>query len=135
MARVQRVAQPIAQQVEGQNRDQDRQTGEGHDPPRPADELPDDKPETSKSWTLAEVQQFRTSVRDDRLFACWLLSCYGLRRSEILGLRWSALKGDTLSIRRSRVVVGNDAVEGMPKSREASETSPYPPSWLPLYRS
>jgi len=102
---------------------------------RPADELPDDKPETSKSWTLAEVQQFRTSVRDDRLFACWLLSCYGLRRSEILGLRWSAIEGDTLSIRRSRVVVGNDAVEGMPKSREASETSPYPPSWLPPYRS
>ena len=93
---------------------------------RPADELPDDKPETSKSWTLAEVQQFRTSVRDDRLFACWLLSCYGLRRSEILGLRWSAIEGDTLSIRRSRVVVGNDAVEGMPKSRRSIRDLPLP---------
>jgi hypothetical protein len=53
---------------------------------RPADELIDDKPETSKSWTLAEVQQFRTSVRENSLFACWLLSCYGLRRSECLAI-------------------------------------------------
>jgi hypothetical protein len=31
-----------------------------------------------------EVEAFRESVRDERLFACWLLSCYGLRRSEVL---------------------------------------------------
>jgi hypothetical protein len=68
---------------------------------RPGDELVDGKPETSKSWTLAEIHQFRASLSEDRLFACWLLSCYGLRRSEVLGIRWSALKGDTLAIRRS----------------------------------
>jgi integrase len=93
---------------------------------RPADELVDERPETSKSWTLAEVQQFRTSVREDRLYACWLLSCYGLRRSEVLGIRWSALEGDTLSIRRSRVAVGKDAVEGMPKSRRSLRDLPLP---------
>ena len=93
---------------------------------RPADELVDEKAETSKSWTLAEVEQFRASVRDDRLFACWLLSCYGLRRSEILGIRWSALEGDTLSIRRSRVAVGKDSVEGMPKSRRSLRDLPLP---------
>lgn len=32
---------------------------------------------TAKSWSLAEVGQFRESVRDHRLFACWLLSMHG----------------------------------------------------------
>ncbi|MGB3485171.1 MAG: tyrosine-type recombinase/integrase [Mycobacterium sp.] len=93
---------------------------------RPTDELSEDKPETSKSWTLAEVQRFRGTVREDRLFACWLLSCYGLRRSEVLGIRWSAIEGDTLSIRRSRVAVGREAIEGMPKSRRSLRDLPLP---------
>ena len=47
----------------------------------PAEDAPDTEP-TAKSWTLAEVGKFREAVRDHRLFACWLLSCYGLRRSK-----------------------------------------------------
>ena len=93
---------------------------------RPADAMADEQPETAKSWTLAEVEHFRTSVRDERLLACWLLSCYGLRRSEVLGVRWSALEGDTLSIRRSRVSVGKEAVEGLPKSRRSRRDLPLP---------
>lgn len=93
---------------------------------RPGDELVLDKPETSKSWTLAEVDQFRTAARNDRLFACWLLSCYGLRRSEVLAIRWSAVDGDALSIRRSRVAVGKESVEGMPKSRRSLRDLPLP---------
>lgn len=87
---------------------------------RPCDPIPEDAPATAKSWTLAEVEQFRASVRNHRLFACWLLSCYGLRRSEVLTIRQSALDGDTLSIRRSRVAVGKDAIESMPKSRHST---------------
>ena len=86
---------------------------------RPADAIIDETSGTSKSWTLAEVERFRDSVRHDRLYACWLLSCYGLRRSEVLGLRWSALDGDTLLIRRGRVTVGKESNEGMPKSRRS----------------
>jgi len=86
---------------------------------RPADAIIDETSGTSKSWTLAEVERFRDSVRHDRLYACWLPSCYGLRRSEVLGLRWSALDGDTLLIRRGRVTVGKESDEGMPKSRRS----------------
>jgi integrase len=93
---------------------------------RPTDAIIDEEPETRKSWTLAEVEQFRASVREDRLFACWLLSCYGLRRSEVLGIRWSALEDDTLLIRRSRVAVGRDSVEGVPKSRRSLRDLPVP---------
>ena len=83
---------------------------------------------TAKSWTLAEVGQFRESVRDHRLFACWLLSMYGLRRSEVLGLRWGAVDLDTgtLSVRRGRVAVGGEAVEGAPKSRRSRRDLPLP---------
>ncbi len=93
---------------------------------RPADAIIDDTYGTAKSWTLAEVERFRDSVRQDRLLACWLLSCYGLRRSEVLGLRWSALDGDTLLIRRGRVAVGKESYEGMPKSRRRRRDLPMP---------
>jgi integrase len=93
---------------------------------RPTDAIIDESSGTSKAWTLAEVERFRDSVREDRLFACWLLSCYGLRRSAVLGIRWSALDGDTLLIRRGRVAVGKESDEGMPKSRRSRRDLPLP---------
>ena len=92
-----------------------------------AEDAPGTEP-TAKSWTLSEIGTFREAVRDHRLFACWLLSCYGLRRSEVLGLRWSAvdLETSTLSVRRSRVAVGGEAVEGAPKSRRSRRDLPLP---------
>ena len=68
---------------------------------RPAGAITDDDADTAKSWTVDEVEAFRESVRDERLFACWLLSCYGLTRSEVLGLRWSQLDGNALRVRRA----------------------------------
>ncbi|WP_396904517.1 site-specific integrase [Mycolicibacterium phlei] len=100
---------------------------------RPKDADPDDTERTdsdptAKSWTLPEVQAFRESVREHRLFACWLLSMYGMRRSEVLGLRWSAVDLDTgtLSVRRGRVAVGSEAVEGPPKSKRSRRDLPLP---------
>ena len=92
---------------------------------RPTDVIENDDI-TAKSWTVAEVEAFRDSVRDERLFACWLLSCYGLRRSEVLGLRWSAIDGDTLRVRRARVAVGAGTEEGLPKSRRSRRDLPLP---------
>jgi integrase len=105
---------------------------------RPKDADPDDaaplahgspgSESTTKSWMLAEVGQFRDSVREHRLYACWLLSCYGLRRSEVLGLRWSAvdLGPGTLAVRRGRVAVGTETVEGAPKSKRSRRDLPLP---------
>ncbi|HYB36021.1 MAG TPA: site-specific integrase, partial [Mycobacterium sp.] len=92
---------------------------------------------TAKSWTLAEAETFRESVRDHRLFACWLLSMYGLRRSEVLGLRWSAVDLDTgtLSVRRGRVAVGAETVEGGPKSRRSRRDLPLPADVIEALRA
>ena len=103
---------------------------------RPADPFDEDDPDGSaKSWTVAEVEQFRESVRDERLFACWLLSCYGLRRSEVLGLRWSALDGDALRVQRGRVAVGNETEEGLPKSKRSRRDLPPPPELAEALRT
>lgn len=93
---------------------------------RPADGIIGDESVTAKSWTLAEVEQFRAAIRDERLLACWQLSCYGLRRSEVPATRWSALDDDTLSIRRSRVSLGKVTEEGLPKSRRSRRDLPLP---------
>jgi integrase len=79
-----------------------------------------------QSWTLAEVQTFRESAREDRLYACWLLSCYGLRRSEVLGVRWSDVDGETLHIRQGRVALGSASVVDDPKSHRSLRALPLP---------
>ena len=41
-------------------------------------------------WTAEESVQFLAAVKDDRLYAAWVLAVVcGLRRGELAGLRWS----------------------------------------------
>lgn len=73
-------------------------------------------------WTAAEAAQFRAHVLTDRLAAAWLLSLAGLRRSEVLGLRWEDvdLNAGLVRIKRARVAVtpARDAVDE-PKSEQS----------------
>lgn len=104
---------------------------------RPADVITSGETDgqTAKSWTVAEVEQFRRTVGEERLFACWLLSCYGLRRSEVLGLRWSQFEDETLRVRRSRVAVGSETIEGLPKSQRSRRDLPLPPEVVEALRA
>jgi integrase len=82
-----------------------------------------------RSWTPEGAGRFREHVRDDRLNACWLLTLAGLRRSEILGLRWSDIDFDagTVSVAQGRVVVeGKGTVTGDPKSKRSRRALPMP---------
>ncbi|WP_234809643.1 hypothetical protein [Mycolicibacterium tusciae] len=54
------------------------------------------------SWTPEQAGQFREHLRDERLIACWLLTLAGLRRSEVLGLRWSDVDFDAGTVRSPR---------------------------------
>jgi integrase len=59
-------------------------------------------------WSPAEMRAFLESelVRTDRLYAYWRLLCMaGLRRGEGLGLKWSDLNGDRLSVQRQGINV------------------------------
>jgi integrase len=79
------------------------------------------------TWTPQQAERFREHVRSDRLYACWLLTLAGWRRSEVLGLAWSAVNFDagTVSVAQGRVVVrGAGTATGAPKSERSRRTLP-----------
>lgn len=104
---------------------------------RPGDEIPedDDAADAAKSWTVAEVEQFRRAAQAHRLYACWLMSTYGMRRSEVLGMRWSRFSDDALKVRRGRVAVGTETEENLPKSRRSRRDLPPPAELAEALRS
>jgi len=81
-------------------------------------------------WTPMEMLEFISFVKSShRLWACYLLSAYGLRRSEVCGLRWSDvdIETGTLSIEQGFVEVdGQTHVVGAPKSERSRRTLPLP---------
>jgi len=78
------------------------------------------------TWSKAEVKKFLAKASRDRLHAAWRLSLYGLRRGEVLGLRWSDidLKAKTLTVRQARVLVEYRVRIEDPKSRNGKRTLP-----------
>ncbi len=78
------------------------------------------------TWSEEQVRQFIVTAASDRLAACWLLSLLGLRRAEVLGLNWGDISftGGTVTIARSRVLVGYQVIEKSPKSRRSARVLP-----------
>jgi integrase len=89
------------------------------------------------TWTERQVQTFLEAVAEDRLSAAWQLSTYGLRRGEILGLRWSDVnfEAKTLTIRLSRGEIGRKIVEGEPKTERGKRTLPLDDSLMAALRA
>ena len=89
------------------------------------------------TWTPDQAAAFREHVADDRLAACWLLTLAGLRRSEVLGLRWADVDHDagTITIAQGRVVIGGGTVTGAPKSARSARTLPMPRDVLAALRA
>jgi len=57
------------------------------------------------AWTVEESAAFKVVAARDRLHAAWLLTCYGLRRGEVLGLQWDRdvnLSDGTVTVQTSR---------------------------------
>jgi integrase len=72
-------------------------------------------------WTPSQVAAFLAHVAEDRLSALYVLAATsGLRRSELLALRWSDLDLDSspprLNVRRSLVQYGSQTFEKEPKT-------------------
>ncbi len=69
-----------------------RNAAEGVELPRPQ------RPETA-AWTAAEVSEFLHHVSSHRLYAAWLLAVTtGMRRSELLGMRWQHVNLDAARV-------------------------------------
>ncbi len=77
-----------------------------------------------KTWTADQVRSFLAYVADDRLAAAWRLTMLGLRRGEVLGLRWSDVdfEARSASIQRARVPEGGRIVVNKPKTARGVRT-------------
>ena len=85
----------------------------------PADDVEPPRPRNAemKVWSPDEVRRFLASLANNRLRCAFTLAlANGLRRGEILGLKWDDvdLDGGRLSVRRSRVAAGYKVHEGDP---------------------
>jgi integrase len=87
---------------------------------------PEHTPRERETWSKAEVRRFLAKASPDRLYAAWRLSLYGLRRGEVLGLRWSDidLRARTLTVNQARVLVEYQVRIEEPKSRNGKRTLP-----------
>jgi integrase len=86
-------------------------------------------PAEQETWSADEVGVFLRAVADHRLRACWRLTLYGLRRGEVLGLRWQDvdLKAGTLKVVQTRVLVDGKVLVEDPKSKNGFRTLPMDP--------
>lgn len=72
-----------------------------------------------KAWTAPELQTFLRAAAGHRLFpALWVAAMTGVRRSELLGLRWTDLDAGRahLSVNRGLVAVGYELHESRCKT-------------------
>jgi integrase len=75
-----------------------------------------------KAWTAEQLQAFLRCAAGHRLFpALWLAAMTGVRRSELLGLRWDDvdLRAATISVNRGLVAVAYEVHESRGKTRNS----------------
>lgn len=78
-----------------------------------------------RTWSPAQLQGFLAHVREERLYAAWLLTATtGMRRGEVLGLRWGDvdLHAGRLAVRQTLVMVGGESRFSDPKTRHSRRT-------------
>ena len=78
-------------------------------------------------WSPAQAATFRAHALSDRYAAGWLLATCGLRRSEVLGMRWSDVDLDagTVTVSQGRVSVTPTYDDtDKPKSPQSARTVP-----------
>lgn len=92
-----------------------------------------DKPKVIKHefmpWTVEETNKFLASTKESRLFPLYLTAWgTGLRRAELLGLRWEDidLKKGTLTVRRVLVRIKGGHKFQEPKTKKSRRTVPLP---------
>ena len=76
-----------------------------------------------KTWSAAQVRAFLGATKDDRLYPLWRLLCLtGMRRGEVLGVKWEDidLEAGRLSVRRSLIPLGGEVIVSEPKTAQGA---------------
>ncbi|MCZ7529739.1 MAG: site-specific integrase [Acidimicrobiia bacterium] len=90
------------------------------------------------TWTPEQIRQFLDQAADHRLSAAWLLlATTGMRRSEVLGLRWSDVDlGEAgLHVRQSLVAVEYEISFSEPKTEKSKRRVALDPHTIMALRS
>ena len=86
-------------------------------------EMPRVEHKEMKTWSAEQAREFIGFIRDDRLEALWILMLTsGMRRGELIGLKWADIDLDIgrLAVRRARVSVGYQVVWSSPKTAKSA---------------
>jgi integrase len=89
-------------------------------------------------WTPEQLRTFLHAACGHRLFpAFWLLAATGMRRNEVLGLRWDDIDFDrqTIALNRGIVSVGYELHETRGKTRNAPRPIQLDPTTTDLLRA
>jgi integrase len=94
--------------------------------------------DTGKGLTLPQARALLAAVKPTRWHGIYVLALMlGLRRGELLGLRWSDvdLAAGTLTVRNNLVRDGGELRMQAPKTRKSCRALPLPPPVLAALRS
>jgi integrase len=71
-----------------------------------------------KTWRAEQLRTFLSSVRGDRLYAAWMVAALtGMRRGEVLGLKWSDLDLDHGRLKIDRALILVDYVPAISETK------------------
>ncbi|MDX6367122.1 MAG: hypothetical protein QOK30_2198, partial [Nocardioidaceae bacterium] len=94
--------------------------------------------DVGRGLTIEQARGLLQAARGDRLQALYVLAVYlGLRRAEVLGLRWSDvdLEAETLQVAQTLQRVGGELRFLPPKTRHSKRTVPLPTPCVEALRS
>lgn len=101
-------------------------------------ELPQWRPSEVEPWTADEARRFVQATAGHRLHAAFvMLVLYGLRRGEVLGLRWRDVDFDNsqLHIRQQLQRIGHDLTAGPLKTRASQRDLPLLPMTMAVLQA
>ncbi|MFE0365701.1 tyrosine-type recombinase/integrase [Streptomyces griseoaurantiacus] len=89
-------------------------------------DLPHDERKEVKPWSVEEVSRFLEVVRTHRLYAAYLMLFYGLRKGELLGLRWQDIDvtNSKFRVRQQLQRVGRQIIIGPLKTAKSRRDLP-----------
>ena len=91
-----------------------------------------------QTWNAEQVDAFLAAVKQDRLYAAWLVAIStGMRTGEILGLRWQDvdLEANRLCVRQTLIAIGDATSFAEPKTRRQIELGPRAMAALRVHRT
>lgn len=89
-----------------------------------------------RAWDGQSMRRFLAGVTDDRLYPLYLLAATtGMRRGELLGLRWVDLEDGRLSVRQTLISVAYKAQFSEPKTNRSRRTIALDPATLAALRA